>query len=242
MFKIRGLFFCFALAAAGSHSTAQAAEAPALDAFVLYDSMTVTHAGVTESRQFRNTLIRRPGHVWVERVLPVHSDFKHGHAHKMARVNQSTEAKSGHKHVDFDISAQHLTRDAKGEIRADYVDHQQRQIVFVPRAEYSVSGFDGSWDNAAEIINEKSVKAMPASKRVSTLANAEWREDSRNGWTHRVLWSNQYKIAMIVESVKQDGSASRRTAVTIKPTTPERDLPWKRLHGYAQKEFDDFMD
>ena len=242
MSKTFYFFFCAAMAVAGSYSLAQAVDAPALDASVLYNSMTVTHAGVTESRQFRNTLIRRPGHVWVERVLPVHTDAKHGHAHGMERVKQSAEAKSGHKHVDFDTSAQHLTRDAKGEIRADYIDHQQRQIVFVPRAEYSVSGFDGSWDNAAEIINEKSVKAMPASKRVSALANAEWREDSRNGWTHRVLWSNQYKIAMIVESVKQDGSATRRTAVTIKPATPERDLPWKRLNGYAQKEFDDFMD
>lgn len=229
--KIRSLFlyagsvFMFA-------SVVQAAELPALDATVTYDSKSVTHAGVTETRQFRNTLIRRPGHVWVERVLPAHTEADHPH----------TDAKGSHKHVDFDISSQHLTRDAKGDIRADYIDRQQRQIVYVPPTEYSVSGFDGSWDNAAALISEKSVKAMPLSKRVSTVANAEWREDVRNGWSHRILWSNQHKIALIVDSAKRDGSATRRITVEVKPTTPDSDLPWKRLNGYAQKEFDDFMD
>jgi hypothetical protein len=212
--------------------TARAAELPPLDATVQYDSKTITHSGVTETRQVRNTLIRRPGHVWMERVLPEHTEA--GHVH--------TDAKGGHKHIDFDISSQHLTRDAKGEIRAEYIDPEQRQVVFVPAAEYNVSGFDGSWDNAAELVAEKTVKAMPLSKRASAVANAEWREDARNGWYNRILWSNQHKIALVIESGKSDGTTTRRTTVELKPVTPDAALPWKRLAGYAQKEYDDFMD
>lgn len=210
----------------------QAAELPPLDATVSYDSKSVSHAGVTEVRQFSNILIRRPGHVWMQRMVPQHVEA--GHAHGLAA--------SGHKHVDFDASTQHLTRAANGDIRAEYIDYEQRQIVFVPPTEYSISGFDGSWENAATMVSEKTVKAMPLSKRVAAAADAEWREETRNGWYNRILWSNRYKVAMVVESGRSDGSTTRRTVLTLRPPVAEEALPWKRLAGFKQKEYDDFMD
>ena len=213
-------------------SLAHAAELPPLDATVSYDSKSVTHAGVTEIRQFRNILIRRPGHVWMERIVPEH--VEKGPVHD--------QAQGGHKHVDFDISTQHLTRTASGDIRAEYVDREQRQIVYVPPTEYSISGFDGSWDNAAAMVSEKTVKAMPLSRRVTTVANTEWREEARNGWYNRVLWSNQYKVALVVESGKSDGSTTRKTVLELRPATLDNALPWKQLDTFAQKEYDDFMD
>lgn len=210
----------------------RAAELPPLDATVSYDSKTVNHAGVTESRQFNNILIRRPGHVWMQRIVPDHVEAGHPHG----------PANAGHKHVDFDAATQHLTRTATGGIRAEYIDHQQQQVVFLPPTEYSISGFDGSWDNAAEMVAEQTVKAMPLSKRPSALADAEWREESRNGWYNRVLWSNRHKVAMVVESGRSDGATARRTVLTLRPLTPENTLPWRKLGAYAMKEYDDFMD
>ncbi|MFT5534613.1 MAG: hypothetical protein ACI8WM_000423 [Burkholderiaceae bacterium] len=207
----------------------QSAELPPLDATVTYDSKFVSHAGVTEIRQFSNILIRRPGHVWMERILP-------------AQAQEHAEAHAGHKHFDFETSTQHLTRTATGAIRAEYVDRGERRVVFVPPTEYSVSGFDGSWDNAAAMVSEKTVKAMPLSKRATTVADTEWREESRNGWYNRVLWSNRQQVALIVESGKTDGSTTRRTVLALRPMTVDAALPWKQLGAYAQMEYDDFMD
>ena len=223
-------FLCAALASCVG--LAHAAELPPLDATVSYDSTTVTHAGVTETRRFRNILIRRPGHVWMERMVPDQVETSHHH--------DASEA--GHKHVDFDISTQHLTRSANGDIRAEYIDRDQRQIVYVPPTEYSISGFDGSWDNAAEMVAEKTVLAMPLSTRPTTIADTAWHEEARNGWYNRVLWSTHDKVALEVESGKSDGSTTRRTVLSLRPATPDYALPWKRLGGYVQKEYDDFMD
>ncbi len=222
---------CAALASCAG--LAQAAELPALDATVSYDSTTVTHAGVTETRRFRNILIRRPGHVWMERMVPDHVETSHHH-HDLSEA--------GHKHVDFDISTQHLTRTANGDIRAEYIDRDQRQVVYVPPTEYSISGFDGSWDNAAAMVAEKTVLAMPLSKRPTTVADTEWHQEARNGWYNRVLWSTRYKVALVVESGKSDGSITRRTVLALRPATPDNALPWRGLSSYAQKEYDDFMD
>lgn len=220
---------------AGAVGPAQPAELPPLDADITYQSRTVSHAGVTETRQFRNLLVRRPGHVWMERVVPSRRGDA-GHVHAVAAVAP------GHKHMDFDTSSQHLSRTTTGAIRAEYVDHAQRMVVFVPATEYSVSGFDGSWDNAAALVAEKTVKGMPASSRKSDVAGAQWHEQARNGWYNRVLWSNHLKVALIVESGKADGAVERRTVVTPKATMPDAQLPWKKLGGYVQKEYDDFMD
>ena len=215
-------------------SPAGAQDLPPLDATVTYESRLETYAGVTEIRRFQNLLIRRPGHVWMERILQVTNEASTPH--------QDAEKKSEHKHFNFEIATQHLSRTQSGEVRADYVDRHHRQIVFVPATEYSVSGFDGSWDNAAAMVSEKIVKAMPLAKRATKMADAEWHEEVNKGWYNRVLWSNSYKVALVVESGKTNGTTQRKTTLTIRPVTPDSMLPWKRLSGYVQKEYDDFMD
>ena len=229
---LRRILFAAVPAALLASAPVCAAELPPLDATVSYESRSVSHAGVTEIRQFRNLLIRRPGHVWMERLVPAHVEA--GHTHEVGE--------GGHKHVDFDLSTQHLTRGARGEVHAEYIDPNQRQVVFVPPTEYSISGFDGSWDNAAAMVAEKTVLAMPLSSRASPTPEAHWHEEARNGWYNRVLWSSRYKVALIVESGRTDGSTTRRTVLDVRPLTAEQALPWKHLNGYAQKEYDDFMD
>ncbi|WP_156924454.1 hypothetical protein [Derxia gummosa] len=208
-----------------------AADLPPLDAVISYESRIVNHAGVTEVRSFRNLLVRRPGHVWMQRLLP---EVRAGH-------ETEGEAHGGHKHFDFEAATQHLTRNADGSIRADYVDAETRQIVFVPPAEYSVSGFDGSWEGAAALVPEKVVLAMPRSNRPAP-AGAEWREERRDGWTNRVLWSTAQHIALEIESGRDDGSLRRVTRVTPQPAMPDARLPWLALKGYQQKEYQDFLD
>ncbi|MDI9719186.1 hypothetical protein, partial [Pseudomonas aeruginosa] len=57
-----------------------------LDAVLQHESRTVTADGVTRTTLYRERMVRRDGHVWVERVLPAaaaggeHGD-DHGHDH-----------------------------------------------------------------------------------------------------------------------------------------------------------------
>lgn len=219
-------------------AAAQGTDLPSLDALVTYESRSVTHAGVTEMRRFSNRLIRRPGHVWLERDLPA---APAGGLSHVGHDRQGTTVAS-HRHFDFELASQHLTRTADGKLRADYVDRIGRQVVFVPPTEYSVPGFDGSWDNAAALVSERTVAAMPLAPLPSTVTGAVWHAEARNGWFNRVLWSTRSKIALVVESGRSDGSVFRRTVVDLQPLTPAAALPWKQLAGYAQKDYDDFMD
>ena len=215
-------------------STAISHEVPPLNAIVSYESRTLNHEGVTETRQFKNALVRRAGHIWVERVMP-----------QSARLYENQgkrDDNGGHRHFDFGMASQHLTQSENGITRADYVDRIGRQIVFVPPTEYSVSGFDGSWENAGMIVSRETVKAMSSAKNLPKSAEGEWYEQARNGWYNKVLWSENLQVAIVVESGRTDGSAFRRTTLEIKPLTPDSELPWKQLAGYVQKEYDDFMD
>jgi len=216
--------------ASGGASATPLPDLPPLDAVVSYDSFLVSHAGVTETRSFRNLLLRRPGHIWMQRLLPEH---RAGHAHEAEP--------GGHKHFDFDAATQHLTRDASGTVRADYVDADSRQIIFLPAAEYAVAGFDGAWDGAAALIAPAQVRAMPRINRPAP-AGAEWHEEKRAGWTNLVLWSSQLQIALEIESGRDDGSIRRVTRVTPRALTPDAQLPWRQLDGYRQGEYQDFLD
>ncbi|WP_139826369.1 hypothetical protein [Derxia lacustris] len=218
-------------AAAAVAAPIPAGELPPLDAVVSYESLLVSHAGITETRNFRNLLIRRPGHVWMQRLLPEHR-AGHGEAAEHG----------GHKHFDFEAATQHLTRDAAGAVRADYVDDAARLIVFLPPAEYAVAGFDGSWEGAAALVPQKVVMAMPRINRPAP-AGAEWHEERRNGWTNRVLWSNTLRVALEIETGRDDGSVRRITRVVPRtPALADAELPWLKLKGYEQKEYQDFLD
>lgn len=52
--------------------------APDLDAVLLHESMTVSADGVTRTVTYRERMVRRDGHVWIERVPP--SGVKRAHA------------------------------------------------------------------------------------------------------------------------------------------------------------------
>ncbi len=209
-----------------------AAEPAPLDLLVTYETRSTDSAGVTRTERWQERVLRRPGHVWTERVLPAaHAgtrDTAHGHGEP--------------DHFDFAAAARHLSREADGTMRVDYVEHASRRVVFVPRAEYASTGFNGSWDGAAALVPPSVVMRMPLKARAAAPAGSAWREEQRSGWSTRILWDDRLGYARVIETRQLDGLSALRTVAELQPAPSPAWLPWTLLGGYEQKEYDDFMD
>lgn len=230
--------------------------APDLDAVLLHESASVSADGVTRTVTYRERMVRRDGHVWIERVLPAsakHGQASDGHAHDAAHAPQSrggvraaaasTDAHAGHKHFDFDAAARHVTNEG-GKVRIEYVDAAQRTVVAVPPAEYETTGFDGSWDNAFYITPPSRLKRLAAKSTPGPVSGTRWYEQTvgapRAQGVNRVLWSDTLQAPLVVEYRSADGHASRK--LTLTPASRAKVPPWQQLQPYARKEYADYLD
>ena len=73
------------------------------------------------------------------------------------------------------------------------------------------------------------------------MANARWYERHVAGEYLRVLWSASLKLALRVESGRDDGSRASRTIVRLDATAMPTQ-PWNALAAYTRKEYTDLLD
>ncbi|WP_175818762.1 hypothetical protein [Burkholderia sp. BCC0419] len=228
--------------------TLPAVAAADLDAVLQHESRTVTADGVTRTTLYRERMVRRDGHVWVERVLPAAAagehDDDHGHDHDAGRRTgvQPAAAHAGHKHFNFQAAARHVTYDGKS-ARIEYVDAANRTVVSVPPAEYETTGFDGSWDNAYYVTPPSQLKRLAVAKR-GDAPGTVWYEQavdtpSARG-VNRILWSERLQAPLSVEYRSADGRVTRK--LTLAPAKRRDTLPWQTLAGYSRKEYADYLD
>ncbi|MBS2128820.1 hypothetical protein KEX41_11410 [Burkholderia thailandensis] len=252
------------LAAAPAVASRDAAPAPDLDAVLLHESTTVSADGVTRTVTYRERMVRRHGHVWIERVRPSgakHAQADDAHAHDehahdgaadarmppprggVRPAAATADAHAGHRHFDFDAAARHVTNDG-GMIGVEYVDAVRRTVVAVPPAEYGTTGFDGSWDNAFYITPPSQLKRLAAKGRPGPAPGTRWYEQTvgapRAQGVNRILWSDTLQAPLIVEYRSANGHASRK--LTLTPAPRAKVLPWRQLQSYARKEYADYLD
>lgn len=233
-------------------ATLPALAAADLDAVLQHESRTVTADGVTRTTLYRERMVRRDGHVWVERVLPAAAggghDDDHGHDHdpdagRRAGV-QPAAAHAGHQHFNFQAAARHVTWDGKA-ARIEYVDAANRTVVGVPPAEYETTGFDGSWDNAYYVTPPSQLKRLAIAKR-GDAPGTVWYEQAVDTpgarGVNRILWSERLQAPLSVEYRSADGRVVRKLTLTPAPAARQGTLPWQTLAGYSRKEYADYLD
>ncbi|VWM11588.1 hypothetical protein [Burkholderia lata] len=223
-----------------------------LDAVLLHESRTVSADGVTRTTMYRERMVRRDGHVWVERVLPVAAagghgdDHDHDHDHDAgARTGvQPAAAHAGHKHFNFQAAARHVTSNGKT-TRIEYVDVANRTVVSVPPAEYETTGFDGSWDNAYYVTPPSQLKRLAVAKR-GDAPGTRWYEQAVDTpgarGVNRILWNEKLQAPLSVEYRSADGRVVRKLTLTPAPAARRETLPWQTLASYTRKEYADYLD
>ena len=225
------------LATGFASATHAAAPAPAdLDLSITYYSRVLTPEGVTRESRYEETMLRRPGHVWVERVLAPSTDVHAGQNKKVALKETQHE----HKHFNPVVIPRHVMLE-KNTVRVEYIDAHDKVVVSIPKSEYDNVNFDGSWENSFYLLDPKLVTAMPLSKQVSTVAGARWREAEKNGVFQRVLWDEQKQIPVTIESGDRANTFYRRVDVRQQASISKAQ-PWNNLRNYAQREYADYLD
>ena len=224
------------LAAAGLTHAAHAAAPADLDLSITYYSRVLTPEGVTRESRYEETMLRRPGHVWVERVLPPVLDAHDAHNKKVALKTTQHE----HKHFNPVVIPRHVMLE-KNTVRVEYIDAHDKVVVSIPKSEYDNVNFDGSWENSFYLLDPKLVTAMPLSKQVSKVAGARWREAEKNGVFQRVLWDEKNQIPLIIESGDRANTFYRRVDVRQQASISKAQ-PWNKVQNYAQREYSDYLD
>jgi hypothetical protein len=232
-----GIFFVLTsstVACAGQNAN-KLPDAPALDMSIVYYDRALTSDGVLRESRYEETMLRRPGHVWVARVLPKWPEKalqKHDH--------QEHEAEHDHKHFNHIALPRHVTQEAQL-VKVEYVDHPNKQVINIVATEFENVNFDGSWVNAYFLVDPEVVLAMPLSKSKESVGQLSWHELNRNGIFQRVLWDEKNLIPREIETGKTDGSIFRKVSIKVNPSVSAQ-LPWQNVKGYVQKEYSDFLD
>lgn len=231
----RAILLCAALLPAWASHAAPTLQGPDLDLSIQHYSRVMTAEGVLRETRYEETMMRRPGHVWLARVLPTQHGTKHDHGHQPA-----AKKSHHHKHPNYEILPRHVMLDREN-IRLEAVNAEERDLIFIPPAEYDNANFDGSWVNAFFLMDPQRLATLPLSNRPSAVAGARWREQEKNGLFQRVLWDDKRMVPLIVETGDRAGTFLERVTVRPLPTLT-RLLPWTKTKGYAQREYSDFLD
>lgn len=211
---------------------ARSAGLPPLDARLHYEGVEITGAGLTKRVSYDERLVRREGHVWSERILPP----------ELAGAPSSKVSSEIHAEFDIEGASRHVSRDAQGRLKVEFVPRDRDLVVTVSPAEYEAVAFVSSYEAAGALIDPAAVAKLPRLDRRSPVAGAEWRGEQRGDRYLRVLWSPSRQIALALETGNRQGTSRARTTVTLQPATPDARLPWVGLDRLPQKDYADFSD
>jgi hypothetical protein len=213
-----------------------------LDLSINYYTRALTPEGVVRESRYQETMLRRPGHVWIARVLPAAASSENAaHGRDAAGAGEAgSPVEPAHRHFNHVLLPRHVTR-TRGQLRLEFVDVPGREVIAIAPSDYDNVGFDGSWANAFFLADPTIVASLPLMNKTSPVAGAHWHEAIRDGVFHRVLWDEKRMVPLLLEKGDTKGSFLQRMEVKVRPGLA-RVLPWTTIKGYAQREYADFLD
>lgn len=213
---------CVVLLSAGCALPVRAQDA---DLVVRHVAVSTGADGVKRTAEFTERMVRRPGQVWIERVVPAewHTADEHG------------KSDPSHKHLDTAAAARWVTRGVDGSVSVRLASRHDKVLVDVTRTDFENIGFDGSWTAAYYLIDPAALTRM---KRVSTDGDLQTYTNIEVGRQLKVIWNDRLKLPLLVES--RSGGSSKRTSVEVAPQA--RTLPWEGVKNYARKDYSDYLD
>lgn len=235
LIRLVGMFVLLFTVQCNAGAVPENQQGPALNLSIRYYEKALTSEGVLRESHFEESMLRRPGHVWVMRVLPKSSMAEtEGHEHHAHEVGHE------HKHFDPVLLPRHVSLE-NDQLKLAYVDRSNKEIINIVATEYENANFDGSWVNAYFLVDPRLVVKLPVSSRVSPVTGARWYEQEKNGVFQRILWDEKDLVPLEVETGRTDGTILRKVSVKKLKLSSEA-APWATVNGYTQKEYSDFLD
>jgi len=221
-----------------------------MDLSIKYFNRELSTDGVLHESSYEESMLRRNGHVWTQRVLPKQiseNDTTHPPLPNPPPSGEGTneslrDIHVNHEHKDFNyiVLPRHVAFDGS-KTTVEFIDMHERQVIYIAPTEYENVNFDGSWLNTYYLVNPQYVAAMPLASRPSTTAHTQWHEAKNTKLYQRILWNDKLNIPLIIETGDIAGTFLNR--ITVSPKTKlTQNIPWQRLQGFTQKEYSDFLD
>lgn len=199
---------------------------PAISARIHYTQRLETPDGMTKIVTFEERLLRAPGRVWQERVLPGNG--------RTAPADHEDHLHPG----DLGVAARFLEKDTAGALHLSFI-HPQGVRIHAETRDYPEVGFDGSWATAFHILDPQRLEALKPLARKAPRG-AQWYGTEDGSQFLRVLWSKRLELPLRIEAGSRDG---RKLNVTeIQPGPLPGALPWDRLDGMQNKDYTDLLD
>jgi hypothetical protein len=220
-------------ATAVARTTAAVDAAPPVRLRLQYHTMAIGNDGVQRDTRYANTMVRRPGRVWVERDLPaaVRDVASHGHAHAHG-------PHAGHAHDEAQGAPLQVRRDADGTERVEVVLARTARVIEVDRAHHGNVGYGGSWDAVYWLVPPAALRKMQA---VGAPRAGVQRYRAQSGeQVTQVDWDIAGQFPRRVERTDGHGAASYRMIATALPMPAAP--PWKASEAYARGDYSDLLD
>lgn len=199
---------------------------------VSHQSVVWSPAGVKQTFQFQEKLVRSGQTVWVERVIPAPVERLEQIAHQQAAASPA------HKHLDKDRCAKWITLNSDGSIDYKLVDLEHKVVIQVSPSEYGSVQFDGRWDTAFHLVSPAFVQSLKFQTRQTDGAEVRVKEDARQ--LTRIVWDANAGLPRYM--LYEDKLGIRKQETRIAARAYAGPLPWTQLSGFARRELSDYLD
>lgn len=201
---------------------------PDLRATLSHHQHLETPDGLTKDIRFKEQFFRKGGDVWLARILPIHSE------------GESAEA-SHHLHpADLALAARHVQRLPDGALKLEFIHAESRQIYEAEPRDHADLGFDGSWDGSSQLIPPGLLASLTPAPEPGPQPGTRWYERREPAQVLKVLWSETFRIPLVMESRSLDGRRFTRLEVTLDPLPAT--WPWQNLSGFRRRDYTDLLD